>query len=127
MTFDHVAVYTMDAERLADFYEDYFYAIRINDEEKNESGVVKTYLKFDGGVKLELIELPNSAGGTAKQPHVGYAHICICAGSRKSVDSVAARVFKAGYHVEKAPQITDSGRYESFIEDPDGNSIEITE
>ena len=127
MTIDHIAVYTLNIERLSDFYENYFYAIRTNDYEDKKTGIIKRNLKFDGGVKLVLITFPDLETDTAKRPHAGYGHLCISAGSRKGVDSVTARVFKAGYHVIGIPGINNDGLYESCIQDPDGNHVEIIE
>ena len=127
MTIDHIALYTLDIERLSDFYENYFYAIRINDYENKGTNVLKRFLQFDGGIKLEIIMIPGIAGDTSKRPHVGYGHICISAGGRKGVDSVTARVFREGYHVIGIPQVTENGCYESCIEDPDGNTVEVME
>lgn len=127
MTIDHIAVYTSDIERLSNFYENYFYAILSDYSEDKKTGILKRYLKFDGGVKLELVTFPDLANDTAKRPHTGYGYVCISAGSRKSVDSVTARVFRDGYHVMGIPKVADDGLYKSCIEDPDGNLIEITE
>jgi len=56
----------------------------------------------------------------------GYAHIAISVGSRAAVDALASRMRGGGVRVQSGPRVTGDGYYESVVEDPDGNLIEIT-
>jgi lactoylglutathione lyase len=57
---------------------------------------------------------------------IGWAHIAISLGSRESVNQMTARLQNDGYHLVNGPRVTGDGYYESVIEDPEGNLIEIT-
>ena len=56
---------------------------------------------------------------------VGLTHLAIGVSSRDAVDSMFAKLHKAGCQIEKAPRQTGDGYYECAIFDPDGNIIEI--
>lgn len=129
MKINHIAIYTTDLERLSEFYEEYFYAIKDKGKDyvNPTTGLKTRFLKFDNDVKLEIMTKPGLEEGEKGFPNTGFAHFCISAGSQKQVDSVTARLFKTGFHVVKPPRITGDGYYESCIEDPDGNLVEITE
>jgi len=126
VTIDRITIYTADIEKLSDFYENYFYAIRGDDSADEHKGTLSVYLKFDGDAVLELVEVKSSGGGARAEQRIGRGSFCIAAGSRKSVDSVSARVFREGYRVVEVPHATGSGSYEGLIEDPDGNLVRVT-
>ncbi|MNI84546.1 Glyoxalase-like domain protein [compost metagenome] len=56
----------------------------------------------------------------------GWAHIALSLGSWEAVDRMTARFRDDGYSVLSGPRLTGNGYYESVIEDPEGNQIELT-
>ena len=63
---------------------------------------------------------------TAGAPAVGYAHIALSVGSRADVEALTERMRGDGVRIVSAPRQTGDGYFESVVEDPDGNVVEIT-
>jgi lactoylglutathione lyase len=126
MHLDHVAIWTADVERLRGFYEQYFEASAgAQYRSATRPGFVSYFLTFpDGATRLELMAAPGlaaSAGAAA----VGYAHIALTVGSRADVVTLTERLRGDGVRVVSAPRETGDGYFESVVEDPDGNLVEI--
>jgi lactoylglutathione lyase len=129
MKIEHIALWTIDLERMKQFYENYFDAkpgeIYTNPAKKFTS----CFLSFaNGDCRLELMHdltieesLAKNAG---KIP--GYAHISISVGSKELVNIKTENLRSAGYEVISEPRLTGDGYYESVVLDPDGNYLEIT-
>ncbi len=56
----------------------------------------------------------------------GYIHLALATDSIEVVDALTARLRDDGYPVLDGPRWTGDGYYESVVQDPDGNRIEIT-
>jgi lactoylglutathione lyase len=123
---EHVAVWTTDLERLRAFYERYFGArAGAHYRSATRAGFASYFLEFsDGGCRLELMSGPGLAA-TAGAPAVGYAHIALTIGSRADVEALTERMRRDGIRVVSAPRQTGDGYFESVVEDPDGNLVEI--
>jgi lactoylglutathione lyase len=123
---EHVAVWTNDLDRLRAFYERYFGArAGVRYRSATRAGFASYFLTFpDGGGRLELMTAPGLAA-TAGAAAVGYAHIALTVGSRADVEALTARLRVEGVRVVSAPRQTGDGYFESVVEDPDGNAIEI--
>jgi lactoylglutathione lyase len=124
---EHVAIWTADLERLRAFYERYFEA-RAGEQYRSVTrpGFASYFLAFpDGGGRLELMTAPGLAA-TAGAAAIGYAHIALTVGSRADVEALTQRMRDDGVRVVSAPRETGDGYFESVVEDPDGNAIEIT-
>jgi lactoylglutathione lyase len=124
---EHVALWTTDLERLRAFYERYFGA-RAGAQYRSatRAGFASYFLTLpDGGGRLELMSGPRLAA-TAGATAVGYAHIALAVGSRAEVEALTERMRSDGVRVVSAPRLTGDGYFESVVEDPDGNSVEIT-
>jgi lactoylglutathione lyase len=63
---------------------------------------------------------------TAGAPAVGYAHVALTVGSPVDVDALTEQLRRQGVRVVSGPRQTGDGYYESVVEDPDGNLIELT-
>ena len=48
------------------------------------------------------------------------------AGSRRAVDELTSLLENDGFSVMSYPRTTGDGYYESAVEDPEGNAVEIT-
>jgi lactoylglutathione lyase len=124
---EHVAVWTNDLERQRAFYERYFGA-RAGAQYRSttRAGFASYFLAFpDGGGRLELMSSPGLAA-TAGAPAVGYAHVALTVGSRADVEALTERMRRDGVRVISGPRQTGDGYFESVVEDPDGNLVEIT-
>jgi lactoylglutathione lyase len=60
------------------------------------------------------------------EPAVGYAHIALTVGTRAEVEALTTRMRDAGVRIVSGPRETGDGYFESVVEDPDGNRIELT-
>lgn len=56
----------------------------------------------------------------------GPAHFAFSAGSRRAVDELTSLLENDGFSVMSHPRTTGDGYYESAVEDPEGNAVEIT-
>jgi len=125
MFIDHISIYTNDLERLKDFYVKYFFG-RANDKYQNEKTGLQTYfISFEGGARLELMEIPNLNERDKSGRSDGLTHLAFCVGSREKVDEMTQILVKAGYPLKSGPRETGDGYYESCILDPDANEVEI--
>jgi lactoylglutathione lyase len=125
---EHVALWTEDLDRLADFYAKYF-AAQVGAKYANAGrGFESRFLGFDGGARLEIMKTtqlaPERHGPGAQR--MGLTHLAISVGSEREVDDMTRRLGGDGYVVLDAPRRTGDGYYESVVLDPDGNRVEIT-
>lgn len=125
MKIEHVALWVRDIEAMKIFYIKYF-NVKANDKYHNQVKEFESYfLMFDSGARLEIMRKT----GIDKPQHsdsVGWAHMAISLGSRESVDKLTARLQNDGYQLLNGPRVTGDGYYESVIEDPEGNLLELT-
>jgi lactoylglutathione lyase len=128
MQIEHLALWTLDLERLRSFYETYFQA-RAGEKYTNPIRHFESYfLTFDAGARLELMAMPGipESKDDPLVQFTGYIHMAISVDSKEQVDELTARLRADGYQVVDGPRTTGDGYYESCILDPDGNRIEIT-
>lgn len=125
MKIEHVAIWVKDLEVMKRFYVTYFNGTS-NKKYYNPNKEFESYfLTFEGGARLEImrqsgIDQPESGN------RIGWAHIAFSLGSKESVDLLTARLKHDGYQLVNGPRVTGDGYYESVIEDPEGNLIELT-
>lgn len=127
MKIEHMAIWTVDIERLRTFYETYFGAASsaryVNAAKQFES----YFLSFPEGARLEIMHSPRiQAREQGDLQWAGYAHLAFSVGSREQVDALTRRLQNDGYRLLDGPRVTGDGYYESLFLDPDGNRIEIT-
>lgn len=126
MKISHIAMYVSDLEKSRDFYIKYFGAVS-NEKYRNPKTGLETYfLSFDGYVKLEIMQRPDTVSREKSELAEGFAHLAFGVGSRENVDSLTERLRGDGFTVAGNPRITGDGYYESVVLDNDGNKIEIT-
>ena len=121
MKIEHIGIWVNDLEMMREFYMDYFNMIS-NDKYYNPKKEFSSYfLSFIDGPRIELMHQPNMTGGS------GMNHIAIKLDTKDRVD-VLTDIFRVdGYHIAGEPRTTGDGYYESVIQDPEGNLIELTE
>lgn len=126
MKIEHVAIWVNDLEGMKEFYESYFEG-QSNQKYENKSNKFESYfIQFSSGARLEIMRRK----GIDKEKQadmIGWAHIAFSLGRRDAVDTMTMRLKTAGFPVLNGPRVTGDGYYESVIEDPEGNQIEITE
>ncbi|MFL2101482.1 VOC family protein [Desemzia sp. FAM 23991] len=125
MHIEHIALWVKDLEVTKDFYCNYFGAVS-NDVYYNPTKGFKSYfLTFAEGARLELMTRTDVT--EAHEPAMlGWAHLAISVGSKEKVDQLTEQLIQDGYRCQGQPRTTGDGYYESVIEDPEGNWIEIT-
>ena len=125
MKIEHVAIWVNDLEKMREFYETYFHC-KSHSKYHNKVKMVESYfLTFESGARLEIMRKKGiDQHGSSDQ--LGWAHIAISLGSKEKVDEMTERLKNNGYPVISGPRVTGDGYYESVIEDPEGNLIELT-
>ncbi|PKG23786.1 VOC family protein [Niallia nealsonii] len=125
MKIEHVAIWVNDLEGMREFYEIYFNC-KSNTKYHNSVKKFESYfLTFESGARLEIMR-KDGINKQNKGDKIGWAHIAISLGNRESVNQLTDRLVKDGYPLVSAPRITGDGYYESVIEDPEENLIELT-
>ena len=129
MKINHIGIWTNHLEELREFYCTYFGA-KSNEKYVNQVKQFSSYfLTFEtGGCSLELMNKPNLLSPDILMLNnlVGLAHFAFSVGSKEEVDSITERFRQTGYPIYSEPRFTGDGFYESAIQDPDGNIVEIT-
>lgn len=127
MKLDHAALWTPDLERSRVFYERYFGGRAGARYENPRTGFASYFMSFDGGSRLELMQMPGIAPRTHEPAvqQLGLVHLAFDAGSPAQVDALTERLRADGHAVIGEPRRTGDGYYESTVLDPDGNRIEI--
>ena len=127
MRINHIALYTDNLERMKKFYETYFNA-KANQVYLNKTTGLKTYfLSFEDSTRLEIMTRPNLVQQSDSPLNTGYIHLAFSVGSKEQVDRLTTILEKNGFTVLSYPRTTGDGYYESCVQDPDGNQIEIVE
>ena len=125
---EHIALWTEDIERLANFSAEYFGASVGSKYVNSSKGFESQFLIFQSGARLELMKT-STLRPVAYEPgaqRMGMTHLALSLGSESRVDELTARLRAAGFSVEEGPRRTGDGYYESVILDPDGNRLELT-
>ena len=134
MHIHHVAIWAQDLDALKSFYCTLFGG-QANERYHNPAKQFSSYfIRFEGGVSLELMHNPHLLAADPAQPHSlsplqGLAHIAFSLGSPEAVDKMTARLkLLKGAEVKHldGPRWTGDGYYESTFLDPEGNRLELT-
>lgn len=125
---EHVALWTRDVARLADFYCSYFGGVAGPEYRNPAKGFVSRFVRFADGARLEIMSttqkspVPVAAGAE----RFGLTHLAFSVGSEAAVEALCARLVRDGFEVLDGPRRTGDGYYESVVLDPDGNRLEVT-
>lgn len=126
MKIEHVAIWVKDLEAMKTFYEKYFSG-KSNSKYHNKDKEFESYfIRFDGEARLEIMR-KSGIDKQEKGDRIGWAHISFSLGSRESVNQLTVRLQTDGYRLVNGPRVTGDGYYESVIEDPECNLLELTE
>lgn len=124
MKIEHIGLWTIDLERMKDFYEKYFSAKSGEPYHNPKKGFRSYFLTFDSGSRLELMHRDD-----IKHPNIesyGYTHLALSVGNEEAVDNLVHKLESDGYMLVSGPRTTGDGYYEAVIEDPEGNLVELT-
>lgn len=125
MKIEHVAIWVNDIERMKTFYETFFNA-KANGKYHNQDKEFESYfLTFEEGARIEIMR-KTGVDKPQQEDRIGWAHMAVSLGSMESVNHMTARLQAAGYRLVNGPRVTGDGYYESVIEDPEGNLLELT-
>jgi len=127
MRIEHVAMWTEDLDRLANFYKDYFGA-SVGEKYTNIArGFESKFLSFESGARLEIMRTTefSPVRCDAGAQRIGLTHLAFAIGSEQRVDELTDRLRRDGYLILDGPRRTGDGYYESVTLDPDGNRVEI--
>lgn len=119
MRIEHVALWTDDLEGLRAFYEQHLGGKAGPRYER--PGFASYFLEFDGGARLELMQMPGIAARDRARQDAGWIHVALAVGTREDVDRITAELASAGVAVADGPRLTGDGYYESVVLDPDRN------
>ncbi len=127
MKIDHIAIWSLDIERLRNFYIKYFNAEANDVYENTEKGFKSIFLSFEEGARLEIMNM-NGIQRTEepRRQYLGYCHLAMNVFNKSEVIKTTKKLEDDGYEVIGKPRITGDGYFESIVLDPDGNRIEIT-
>lgn len=125
---EHIAVWTLDIDRLAAFYATYFGADIGPAYVNPVKGFTSRFLSFGDGARIELMQSSQLtlAASTPGQQRLGWTHLSIALDSEAAVDQLTERLRTDGHPILDGPRRTGDGYYESVTLDPDGNRIEIS-
>lgn len=123
MTIEHIALWVDDLEGMKRFYKKYFGATAGNLYQNSKTRFNSYFLSFETGCRLELCNKKHLSPHVVD--HLGYSHISISVGSKEQVDRLTQKLVEDGFPLLSGPRTTGDGYYESVIQDPEGNLIEI--
>ena len=126
MYIDHIALYVKDLEATRQFFIRYFGATSNTMYHNPRTGLQTYFLTFSDGASLEIMTRPGLKDEGKHALRTGYVHISISVGGREQVDRLTGQLRADGYAVIDGPRLTGDGFYESCIEGPEGNLIELT-
>ena len=126
MKIDHVAIYVTDLDGARAFFEDYFGGTSNSMYHNPRTGLRTYFITFSDGSRLEIMSRPEVAAEDFRQFRHGLVHIAFNLGSATCVDTLTARLAKAGFEVLSGPRTTGDGYYESSVRAFEGIVIELT-
>ncbi|MFC3416305.1 VOC family protein [Algoriphagus hitonicola] len=127
MKIEHIALWVKNLESMKEFYCTHF-GFEAGEKYQNKAkGFSSYFLSQTDGPRIELMhrnDIPVVFGERGEK--MGLAHFALSLGSTQEVDRMTANFEQSGISVLGQPRWTGDGYYESVIEDPEGNWIELT-
>lgn len=128
MSIEHIAIWTIDLEKIKSFYCRFFGATANQKYVNPKTNFESYFLSFAKGARLEImyspavVDIPKDILLKTK----GLIHFAISVGSIEKVNQLTETLANEGFTVIGKPRTTGDGYYESVVLDPENNSIEIT-
>ena len=120
-------MYVKDLEATRSFFVRYFGASSNEMYHNPKTGLRTYFLSFGDGSRLEIMSRPDVVDNGRSLFQAGYIHLAFSVGGKEKVDELTHALQADGFTVVSGPRTTGDGYYESCIEGPEGNLIEITE
>lgn len=124
MRIGHLALWCRDLEGLKAFYETRLGGVAGPHYHNPAKNFTSYFLRFEGGASLELMHSPHHQAPDS-QDRTGWAHLAFEVESEDEVDRLSRELQAAGVTVLSGPRRTGDGYYESLLQDPEGNLIEL--
>lgn len=124
MRIEHLALWVTDLEEMKAFYEKYFHVTSSVKYRNSKTGFSSYFLSFESGARLELTN--KHFLSPRIQDSLGYSHLALAVGNQAAVDQMTETLVAAGFPLLSGPRWTGDGYYESVVQDPEGNLIELT-
>jgi lactoylglutathione lyase len=126
MRLAHMALWTRDITRSADFWQRYFNAeVGPLYRSARRPGFTSCFVRLPlDQLQIELMSAPWVDEKSADEC-LGWDHIAISLGKAEAVDTLAERCRTDGILLS-GPRLTGDGFYEAVIVAPDGTRVEIT-
>ena len=123
-----IALWTKNIEGLSEFYRTWFDAKAATRTVVEEKGFESLLLTFESGASIELMDRHDVVPPAGRRSAVvGHSHFTFDVGSKARVDELTERMKAAGVTVHGDAAVeTEDGYYRRFVQDPDGNSIEVS-
>ncbi|PZX58255.1 lactoylglutathione lyase [Algoriphagus ratkowskyi] len=127
MKIEHLAIWVHDLEQMKNWYCHSFAMTAGEKYENHTKGFSSYFLSFSSGTRLELMKRIDILESSHPRGMIsGLAHFAISVGSKEKVLSMTENFRDIGISIIGEPRTTGDGYFESVIEDPEGNWIEIT-
>ncbi len=126
MHIEHLAIWTNQLEELREFYVQQLGATSNEKYTNHDKKFSSYFLQFDSGSRLEIMQMDGIKSNPLESNiYTGLVHFAMGVGSPKEVDMLTTKLRSVGVTICSEPRTTGDGYYESVIQDPDGNLIEI--
>jgi len=125
MRIEHVAIWVQNLEAMKLFYQKYFHGTPGDRYHNPKKSFTSYFLNFEGGCRLELMQRPDIPESKMIE-RIGITHLAMSVGSRSEVDQLTEVLRSDGFEILGEPRTTGDGYYESVVQDPEGNRLEIT-
>lgn len=126
MKLNHIALYVRDLEAAKLFFLHYFDAVSNEKYYNQRTGFQSYFLTFADGGRLEIMTKPGLGDCNPAEEQMGFTHVAFSVGSKEKVDELTEQLHNDGFRIISGPRTTGDGYYESCVEGPEGNRIEIT-
>ncbi len=120
----HIALWTQNLEKTRRFYTVFFNGVANEKYTNVSTGFSSYFITFPKGPTLELMHRKDIKT-LRLQNTLGYCHIAFKLGSKQAVVDTTQALQVCGVKVISNPRLTGDGYFESIVEDPDGNHIEL--
>ncbi len=124
---EHIAIWVDDLERTRTWYETYLGCVAGPRYHNPTKGFTSYFLTpAGGGARLELMHRADAGAQSGPRDlRAGWTHVAFTPGSQTAVNALTERLRADGYPIAGEPRTTGDGYYESVVEDPEGNRVEL--
>ncbi|MEA4812014.1 MAG: VOC family protein [Anaerolineaceae bacterium] len=122
----HIALNVSDLDVQKSFYTHYFNGKASPHYHNPRTGLETCFIQFEDGGRLELMHWKGSIQRLSGTKVLGFIHLAFSVGSKEAVDLLTLKMRNADIKIISGPRPTGDGYYETLLEDPEGNLVEVT-